>query len=473
MAIKTLHLTNYWHERSGGIATFYRQLMDAANDHGRRMVLVVPGERDEVREVGACCRIYKLAAPPSPLNREYRTIYPKDFLLPASKIQRILAEERPDLVEICDKYSLVHLGSLLRAQLLQGVDFRPVVLGLSCERMDENFAAYVSRSDLGQSFSRFYMRHVYFPAFDHHIAISENTAAELKAVAHGHMVPRGVWIRPMGVDVEHFSPDNRNTELRRKLLSRGAVPADGVLLLYVGRLVPEKNLDLLISTLAELQKTNQNFRLIIAGDGIARDSLQRTAKLESPGKVVFVGHVSSRDELAQLYASCDLFVHPNPAEPFGIAPLEAMASGLALIAPDRGGVASYANGANAYLAPPTPQGFAEAIRLACLDSAETNRKTAVARKTAEALAWPRVTAAFFDLYDTLHRLISRQEPIESAQPAFISSAAEKARTECLTLAADLARNSFRAYDWLHPRKGTIHLGNRGQYQNELKDMQIQ
>ena len=58
--------------------------------------------------------------------------------------------------------------------------------------MDANFATYVSASWWGHIFTGFYMRHVYFPAFDHHIAVSENTAEELRAVAEGHLVERGV-----------------------------------------------------------------------------------------------------------------------------------------------------------------------------------------------------------------------------------------------------------------------------------------
>jgi alpha-1,6-mannosyltransferase len=396
MAITTLHITNYWHEHSGGIATFYRNLMLAANVRQHRMVLVVPGERDELVEEGAC-RIYKIAAPPSPFNPAYRTIYPQEFIFPGSKIQRILADERPDLVELCDKYSLVYLGLLFRQRLLRDLNFRPILVGLTCERMDENFAAYASRAGWGQVFTRFYMRHIYFPAFDSHIAVSERTAAELKDVSKGHLVPRGVWIRPMGVDAGHFSPANRSLEFRGQLIARYQLPGNAVLLLYVGRLAPEKNLELLISTIAKLRNREQNFCLIVAGDGISRGTLEAAAQSQVPGKVVFLGHISDRSELARLYANCDVFVHPNPAEPFGIAPLEAMASGLPLVAPDRGGVTEYANSENSFLVPPTAAAFARAIVQACQVDTCTTQKNRAARKVAEALAWPKVTESFLHL----------------------------------------------------------------------------
>ena len=472
MSIKTLHLTNYWHARSGGIATFYRHLIETANRLQRCAILVVPGERDEVEESGAYCRIYKIAASRSLLNRDYRTIYPREFLLPDSKLQHILATERPDLVEICDKYSLVHLGPLLRLQLMRRLNLRPVVVGLTCERMDENINAYVTRSSRGRSFSRLYMRHVYFPAFDHHIAVSENTAAELRTVANGHIVPRGTWIRPMGVDDASFSPVKRSPELRRRLL--GSDDRDGtLLLLYVGRLAPEKNLGLLIAMLAELERAGQPFRLIFAGDGIARESLRRDAQARFADKVVFLGHISDREELARLYASCDFFVHPNPAEPFGIAPLEAMASGLPVVAPNRGGITSYANEGCAYLADPTPEAFARAILMALRFDVETACRAKAARAVAEAFAWPKVTERYLDLYDALYRVGTGCQPMEAASPAFVSSIPAAARAARLHCASRFVQAIFAVYVQAHRVVNLLNPCSRNQHQTELKGAQSQ
>src|SRR6185369_792789 len=129
--MKTLHLTNAWHETSGGIATFYRALMEQANQRGHEIRLVVPGESDCIEDVGTFGRIYHVKAAPALFNSKYRMIYPSQFLSAGNKLQNILARERPDVVEICDKYTLNYLGGLLRMKLLQGVDFRPVVVGLS------------------------------------------------------------------------------------------------------------------------------------------------------------------------------------------------------------------------------------------------------------------------------------------------------------------------------------------------------
>jgi hypothetical protein len=178
--------------------------------------------------------------------------------------------------------------------------------------------------------------------------------------------------------------------------------------------------------------------------------------------------VPDREELARLYASCDLFVHPNPAEPFGIAPLEAMASGLPLIAPDRGGVTSYANDCNAYLAPPTAKAFAQTILLACQSSSETARRAQAARETAEALSWSKVTDSFLRLYENLYDVGTGQQPMEALRPAFISSNANAAHASRLRTAAQLAQASLVAYLWAG--RMLASLSNRGQYQAELKDI---
>jgi len=145
MAIKTLHLTNAWHPTSGGIRTFYRALLDASNAAGRAMRLVVPGDRDEIEAYGGSGRIYHLRARRAPVfDSNYRLLLPASYLPPRrSRVETLLADEQPDLVEICDKYALPYLAALLRRHYMPRVT-RPTLVGLSCERMDDNVAAYLS-----------------------------------------------------------------------------------------------------------------------------------------------------------------------------------------------------------------------------------------------------------------------------------------------------------------------------------------
>jgi alpha-1,6-mannosyltransferase len=446
MAIKTLHLTNAWHEQSGGVATFYRALLDAANRRRQPIRLIVPGAENRVEEAGAYGRIYFLAARPAPLNPAYRMIFPNRFLLPGSAIQRILAAERPELVEICDKYCLNYLGPLLRLRLLKEVELRPVVVGLSCERMDQNLAVYLHQPAWGRRFAALYMHYLYFPFFDHHITVSEHTADELKAAAGaGHMVKRGVWVRPMGVDFQGFSPDKASAGARAALVERVGGRPDSRLLLYVGRLAPEKNLALLIEMMAQLQADDANYRLVLAGDGIEREALAAAAAQRAPGRVSLLGHVGEREALSRIYANSDLFLHPNANEPFGIAPLEAMASGLPVVAPDSGGIKSYANQENAFLVEGTAAAFAAAVRRAMASPELRRAKAAAARATAEQFSWPAVTDSFLELYDTIHAVGTGKLSIAEAAPAFCSTAAAPRQATAQGWAARTARAGFLFY----------------------------
>lgn len=448
--MKTLHLTNAWAEISGGIATFYRALITESNRRSHHIRLIVPAPEDRMEEVGDYGRIYHIRAPKAPVNSTYRTIYPSRFALPGSRIQQILASERPDLIEICDKYTLNYLGPLLRNGLVTALDYRPIVIGLSQERMDDNVRAYFRSLPFASAFASAYMKWLYFPFFDHHIANSEYTAAELRAVSNGHLVARATWIRPMGVDLDHLSPKRRRPEHRRRLLQNFGIE-EGVLLLYAGRLVPEKNLALLFDAFARLANDGRrDYRLLIVGDGLEREFWERRCDSTIPGRAFFMGHVRDQNLLADIYANADIFVHPNPREPFGIAPLEAMASGLPLLVPNTGGVTSYANAENAWTVNPDVDSLAKAVEEVVAHPQTAARRAARARITAERHRWDQVAASYLELYKELHR--QRAGSGLSTAPVFYSTPAHRARAAFLHGVADTAVNTFRFWSRLASRK---------------------
>ena len=416
-----MHVTNCWHSESGGIATFYRELLRSAERLARPIRLVVPGPDYREEKHGEYGKIYHVPGEPSRLSPGYWVIMPKSYLLPHSPLRRILAQERPDLVECCDKYTLNYLAALLRRRWLLRGGYRPAVVAISCERMDENMAHYVSGS-AAMRFCRFYMKWLHFPMFDHHIAVSPHAASELRDAARGHHVRRGVWLRPMGVDSAQFRPQRADGDVRQWLRLIAGAPESGTLLLYVGRLAPEKNLHLLIETMEILEReTPGAFHLVVAGSGPARADFERECERRVPGAIRLLGHIGDRNLLADILANCDIFMHPNPREPFGIAPLEAMASGLALVAPDSGGVTCYAKDANAWLVNADAASFARAVEAIRGDPEMAASRRRAARVTAEEFDWSRATGGFFELYDELHALVrgARCEPV--MQPAFFST----------------------------------------------------
>lgn len=401
----TLHITNSYHPTSGGIRTFYAALLTRANERQRRMRLVVPGETDAVEEVGRHGRIYFVRARPAPaFDRRYRMMMPPTYLPPwHGRVAAILEAEQPELVEICDKYSLCYLAALLRKGLLPRIA-RPALVGVSCERMDDNLRAFLGGGAIADGFARHYIRRIYGPPFDCHVANSDYTADELRTSLWDR-APNFIRVCPMGVAADRFGAHHRDRLLRRTLLERAGGDERSVLLLYVGRLSPEKNVGLLAAMMERLLRASHqaigapDYRLVLVGDGPAGAQLRAAAPAGVRERLLFVGPVTSAELLCRYHASADLFVHPNPREPFGIAPLEAMASGVPLVAPNAGGVLTYASAANAWLAPAEPEAFALAVRSAA--ELPDPIRVQKARQTALAFEWPSVADRWFALYDSL------------------------------------------------------------------------
>jgi phosphatidylinositol alpha 1,6-mannosyltransferase len=231
---------------------------------------------------------------------------------------------------------------------------------------------------------------------------------------------RPVRIAPMGVDLPPLLDLDRRMRLRQILRSRLQVQASARLVVYGGRLSPEKNVHALVGVAARLASRNRY--LVIAGDGPEREALTRACAVAAPGVARFLNHVN-RDGVWELLAAADAFVHPNPREPFGIGPLEAMASGVPVVLPRAGGVLTYATDENAWLVDPSVSSLADGVDSA-LDAAPhaAARKVSAARATAAGLAWPSSAARMLREYDRFHearmagRRFDARAPIAARNP---------------------------------------------------------
>ena len=145
-----------------------------------------------------------------------------------------------------------------------------------------------------------------------------------------------------GVDSDLFRPQRRCEELRR---CWGLRDRD-VAMLYVGRIAPEKNLGLALKAYRAIRGMNSSVKFILVGDGPLKTALQK----EHPD-LIFCG-TQTGEQLARHYASGDIFVFPSETETFGNVTLEAMASGLGVVAYDYAAAKSHiAHGETGLLVP--------------------------------------------------------------------------------------------------------------------------
>ena len=193
---------------------------------------------------------------------------------------------------------------------------------------------------------------------------------------------RNVEVIARGVDTGLFDSARRSQGLRA---AWGAAP-DTPVILHVGRLAPEKNLTALAAAFDAIRRSTPGARFVVVGDGPARASLEERC----PG-IVFAGTRTGVD-LAQHYASADVFLFPSLTETYGNVTIEAMASGLAVVAFDYGAARLHIrSGWNGLLAKgEDAQGWIGLAAELAVDPLHARVLGARAREAALELGWDRV-----------------------------------------------------------------------------------
>jgi len=223
-----------------------------------------------------------------------------------------------------------------------------------------------------------YLRHFHRVA-EVSFAPSVYTLGQLRG--HGFHDRFRIWSR--GVDFERFRPQRRTPALRREL-----APGVDLIVTYVGRLAWEKRLDVLLEAFKILRSRMEvRTGLLLVGDGPARKELERRA----PPDTFFAGYRTG-EALADAYAAGDVFLFPSDTETFGNVVTEALASGLPVVAANRGGQTDVVKpGMNGDLvAAGDARGFAMAT-LAILRNPELRQRLSCgARRTAEKRTWSAI-----------------------------------------------------------------------------------
>lgn len=295
------------------------------------------------------------------------------FGLPAkSALVRSWSRQRPDLVHVATEGPLgwTAISAALKLKLPVTSDFHT------------NFDHYSRHYGIG------WLRQpvsAYLRSFHNRTARTFVPTAALadELAAQGY---RNLEVVARGVDTSLFSPCRRSASLR----AAWGVSSDGLVVMHVGRLAPEKNLQLVVRAFRALRRAVPDACLVFVGDGPMRESLAG----EVP-EAVFAG-VRTGEDLAAHYASGDVFLFPSLTETFGNVTLEAMASGLCAVCYRYAAAAEVIEqGRNGLVVPRDDEAaFVEAACRAARDASLRAGLAYEARETAERLDWEDVNDRF-------------------------------------------------------------------------------
>jgi D-inositol-3-phosphate glycosyltransferase len=213
--------------------------------------------------------------------------------------------------------------------------------------------------------------------------------------------PAKVTVIPLGVDLDLFRPASKEAARAELGLS-----GDQRIVLFVGRIEPLKGVDILINAAAMLESDTDCSVMVVGGDDTARTQVARLRELARAkgieGRVSFVGAVD-HERLPLYYNAADVCVVPSHYESFGLVAVEAMASGVPVVASRVGGLTgTVRDGETGYLIPwLCPEPFAERIEL-LLDNDSLRRNLGeAAREEVGRYRWENVTGAMLGLYREL------------------------------------------------------------------------
>jgi len=310
------------------------------------------------------------------------------FGLPADlRLKRLWREERPQLVYIATEGPL-GMSALAVCRRL-GI---PCVTGMHT---------------LFQQYSRHYGLGLIAPLIQHHLRRFHNrsqttlvpTPAMVETLSAQGFHNVQTWSR--GVDTQLFDPARRDPELR----SQWGLNDNELAVMYVGRIAPEKNIELLLHGYRTLRAYRPGSRLIMVGDGPACDNVARRCP-----EVILSG-VQRGEDLARHYASGDLFLFPSLSDTFGNVVLEAMASGLPVVAFNQAAAAELITDGHHGRLVTGEDG--EAFVTAVLDAASDHQRLRQWGLAAHARAiehdWPELIRQLEDIFQQLAEQGARHE----------------------------------------------------------------
>lgn len=384
--MRIVDVAEFYSPTGGGVRTYIDRKFEAATQLGHEFFVIAPGPEDSFEPRGAG-GVIQVRTPRLPFDANYHMFWD------AAPVHRHLDALAPDLVEASSPWRGAWIvanwaGAAPRAMFMHADPVasypqRWLAPFLNPQRVDQLFDWFWS-----------YLR---------------------RLTAHfGTVVAGGAWLAdrlagqgigavasvPLGIDRTSFSPHLRDERLRSELLKACALPDDAKLALAVGRFHPEKRWPMVIEATTRAS-ADVPIGLVVVGDGIDRARVLRTAA----GKphVHLIPPIRDRGVLAAHLASADVLVHGCDSETFGLLPAEAMASGLPIVGPDRGGFANLAQPSTSEI---FRSGDTEAAAAAIRRLFTRDPQTLKAAAVEAAANVRRDTDHFADLFDHYRTLAS-------------------------------------------------------------------
>jgi alpha-1,6-mannosyltransferase len=305
----------------GGVRTYVDRKLAAAPAAGHEIVVLAPGRRNAVEQRGPGARIEWLESPRLPLDRRYGYFADQD------QVHAALDRLRPDVIEASSPWRSASMVADWPGDARRVLVMHADPLSAYAYRW---FGKLAERETIDRSFGWFW-RHLrrLDGAYDAVVTASPSFSQRLRDGGLAHVVTN-----PMGVEAGYFDPGLRDLALRARLLERCALPPSATLLIGVGRHAAEKRWPMVIDA-AIAAGNDRPVGLLLIGEG--RDSARLTRQIGDNPHIHLLSPIRDRHALARTMASADALIHGCEAETFCMVAAEALASGLPLIAPDRGG----------------------------------------------------------------------------------------------------------------------------------------
>ncbi|MEO1221353.1 MAG: glycosyltransferase family 1 protein [Pseudomonadota bacterium] len=395
----------------------YNYTRDGANQALNRLVGTLLGK-------GAKVRVYSPTVPEPDFQPTGDLVHIPNVRMPVkgrgeyrlplwlgSKVKRDLIKFEPNIVHVSSPDPAGH------AALRWAQDYDIPVLA-SVHTRFETYPRYYNMAFLEPAVVRILKR--FYNRCDALVAPSQSMIDELLAMEMHDDI--ALWSR--GVDRSVFASEKRDLEWRRSI----GLADDDVAIVFLGRLVMEKGLDVFADTIIELRKRQVPHKVLVIGDGPAREWFEAAL----PGGI-FAGFKTGPD-LGQALASGDIFFNPSVTETFGNVTLEAMACGLPVVAAGATGASSLvADSETGRLLPligkkgaekPCSEALAEAIAPYCTDNALRHAHGEAGEKRSLDYSWEAINSIVADTYIRLvedRRALQAAEAAKGAAPAKLAS----------------------------------------------------